>query len=225
MHQIENKKKIESGPETTGITLHKASRYDIHTSLMGLGVNGSNSRMVVEMAQLKAGDKVLDVGCGTGNLTLTAKKHVGASGSVYGIDASPEMIAEARKKAQRSSMEAVFEVELIEKLPYPDATFDVVISRLVIHHLPDDLKRRGFAEILRVLKPDGHLFVADFNPPANPVLAHLILALVGHRMMQANTRGLPPLLKEAGFVDVASGPTPSVFLGFVSGRKPASRTS
>ncbi len=225
MHATQKDSKISSGPETAGVTLHKASQYDIHTSLMGLGVNGSNSRMVVEMAKLKAGDKVLDVGCGTGNLTLTAKKYVGASGSVYGIDASPEMIAEARKKATHNGMEASFDVELIEKLPYPDATFDVVISRLVIHHLPDDLKRRGFAEIFRVLKPGGHLFVADFNPPANPVLAHLILALVGHQMMQANTRNLPPLLKEAGFVEVASGPTRSVFLGFVSGRKPASRTS
>jgi SAM-dependent methyltransferase len=59
----------------------------------------------------------------------------------------------------------------------------VVISRLVIHHLPDDLKRQGFAEILRVLKHGENLLIADFNPPANPVLNHLTLALVGHRMM------------------------------------------
>jgi ubiquinone/menaquinone biosynthesis C-methylase UbiE len=224
MHQIQNENKIENGPETTGITLHKASQYDIHTSLMGLGVNGSNSRMVVEAAKIKLGEKVLDVGCGTGNLTLAAKKYVGASGSVYGIDASPEMVVEARKKAKHSGLEAVFDLGLIEKLPYPDATFDVVISRLVIHHLPDDLKRRGLAEIFRVLKPGGRLFLADFNPPANPLLARLTLALVGHRMMQVSVHSIPPLLTEAGFVEVASGPTRSAFLGFVSGRKPASQT-
>jgi demethylmenaquinone methyltransferase/2-methoxy-6-polyprenyl-1,4-benzoquinol methylase/phosphoethanolamine N-methyltransferase len=221
MHGMQKDLKTESDLETRGITLHKASQYDIHTSLMGLGVNGSNSKMVVEMARLKPGDKVLDVGCGTGNLTLTAKHSVGATGSVYGIDASPEMIAEARKKATRSRVDATFEAGLIERLPYADATFDVVISRLVIHHLPDDLKRRGIAEIFRVLKPGGRLFLADFNPPSNPILAHLTLALVGHRMMQSNTRSLPPLLKELGFVEVASGPTRSAFLGFVSGRKPA----
>ncbi len=224
MHGMQNELKTGSGPETKGITLHNASRYDIHTNLMGLGVNGSNSRMVVEMAKLQQGNKVLDVGCGTGNLTLTAKKYVGASGSVYGIDASPEMIAEARKKANHIGLEGTFEIGLIEKLPYPDATFDVVISRLVIHHLPDDLKRQGFAEICRVLKPGGRLFVADFNPPSNPILARVTFALVGHRMMQSNTRGISPLLTEAGFVEVASGPTRSPFLGFVSARKPASRT-
>jgi ubiquinone/menaquinone biosynthesis C-methylase UbiE len=182
MHQMHNDSKTSSGPETTAATLHKASQYDIHTGLMGLGVNRSNSRMIIEMAKIKLGDKVLDVGCGTGSLTLTAKTYAGASDSVYGIDASPEMIEVARKKAKRSRSEAVFEVGLIEKLPYPEASFDVVISRLVIHHLPDDLKRRGFAEIFRVLKPGGLFFLADFKPPANRILVHVASALVGHRM-------------------------------------------
>ncbi len=222
MHRMHNDSKTMSGPETAGAIIHWTSQYDIFSSLMGLGVNGANSRMVVEMAKIKSGDKVLDVGCGTGDLTLTAKKYAGASGSAYGIDPSPEGIAIARNKARRSGFEAVFEVGLIEKIAYPDATFDVVISRLVIHHLPDDLKRRGFAEIFRVLKPGGLVFVAEFKPPANPLLSHVALALVGHRMMaQSNVRVIPPMLTEAGFVDVASGPTRSAFLAFVSGNKPA----
>jgi ubiquinone/menaquinone biosynthesis C-methylase UbiE len=220
MHRIHHDPKTRSGPETTGIVIHWASQYDAFARLMGLGVNGPNSRMIVEMAQIKPGDKVLDVGCGTGDLTLTAKKYAGASGSAYGIDASPEGIDIARKKAKRSSSAAVFEIGLIEKIAYPDATFDVVISRLVIHHLPDDLKRRGIAEIFRVLKPGGLFFLADFKPPTNPVLAHVASALVGHRMMQSNVWGIPPMLAEAGFVDVASGPTCSAFLAFVSGKKP-----
>lgn len=220
MYSMHNDPKTKSGLETTGATLHKASQYDIHTSLMGLGVNRSNSRMIIEMAKIKPGDKVLDVGCGSGNLTLTAQEYAGASGSVYGIDGAPEMIEVARQKAKRSGSEAVFEVGLIEKIPYPEATFDVVISRLVIHHLPDDLKRRGFTEILRVLKPGGWIFLADFNPPTNPILAHIASALVGHQMMmQSNISSIPPLLKEAGFVDVAFGPTRSSLLAFVSGKK------
>jgi demethylmenaquinone methyltransferase/2-methoxy-6-polyprenyl-1,4-benzoquinol methylase/phosphoethanolamine N-methyltransferase len=86
---------------------------------MGLGVNRPNSRMVVEMAKIKPGDKVLDVGCGTGSLTLTAKLSTGAAGSVYGIDASPEMIAVAQKKAKRLDSNTVFEVGLIERIAYP----------------------------------------------------------------------------------------------------------
>lgn len=220
MHRTHNDSKTRSGPETTGVTIHSASQYDIHTRLMGLGVNRPNSRMIIEMAKIKPGDKVLDMGCGTGNLTLTAQKYVGASGSVYGIDASPEMIEVARKKAKRSGSKTVFEVGLIEQLASPDATFDVVISRLMIHHLPDDLKRRGFAEIFRVLKLGGLLFLADFKPPTNPVLVHVTSALIGHRMMQSNVWGIPPILTETGFVDVASGPTRSAFLAFVSGKKP-----
>ena len=220
MHRMHTNPKTRSGPETTGATIHWAYHYDFFASLMGLGVNRPNSRMIIEMAKIKPGDKVLDVGCGTGNLTLTAKRYAGTSGSVYGIDASPEMIRLARKKAKRSGCEAGFEVGLIEKIAYPDATFDAVISRLVIHHLPDDLKRQGFAEIFRVLKHGGLVFLADFNPPANPILAHVASALVGHRMMQNNMWRIPPMLAETGFIDVACGLTRSAFLAFVSGKKP-----
>jgi demethylmenaquinone methyltransferase/2-methoxy-6-polyprenyl-1,4-benzoquinol methylase/phosphoethanolamine N-methyltransferase len=177
--------------------------------------------MVVEMAKIKSGDTVLDVGCGSGNLTLTAKRYAGAAGSVYGIDASPEMIDVARKKAKQMSVNVVFEVRLIKKLPFAETTFDVVISRLVVHHLPDELKRQAFAEIFRVLKPGGVIFLADFKLPTNPILAHLTSLFVGHPMMvQSSVVSLSPLLFQAGFHDIASGPTRSTFLAFVRGQKP-----
>lgn len=98
MHHIHNEPKAQPGPETAGRTIHWASEYDFFTSLMGLGVNRSNSRMIVKLAGIKPGDRVLDVGCGSGNLTLTAKTSAGAKGAVYGIDAAPEMIDVARKR-------------------------------------------------------------------------------------------------------------------------------
>ena len=120
MHKIHNHPKTKDGPDTTGITIHWASQYDFFTSLFGLGVNSRNSRMVVDMAKIKPGDKILDVGCGSGNLTLTA----GRIASAYGIDASSEMIDEARKKAKRNGSSAIFDVGLVEKIAFPDATFD-----------------------------------------------------------------------------------------------------
>ena len=221
MHRTRNDHKAKSGPETIGAVIHWTSPHDTLVRLMGLGVNGANSRMIIEKANIKPGEKVLDVGCGTGDLTLTAKNYVGAAGSAYGIDASPEGIDLARKKAKRIGSDAVFEVGLIEKIPYLDATFDVVISRLVIHHLPDDLKRRGIAEIFRVLKLGGRIFLADFRPPKNPILAHVASALVGHRMMmQSNVESILPMVSEAGLVNVTSGPTHSALLAFVGGKKP-----
>ena len=220
MHRLHNKPRIKNGPQTAGTTIHWASQYDIFSGMFGLGANSPNSRMVIELANVNPGDRVLDVGCGTGSLTLTAHSYAGPSGKVYGIDAAPEMIEVAKKKASRSGREVVFDVGLIEDLAFPDATFDVVISRLAIHHLPDDLKRRGFTEILRVLKPGGHVLIADFKPPTNPVLNHIASALVGSHMMQTNVWNLPPMLASAGFVEITSGPTRSAFLAFISGEKP-----
>src|SRR5664280_2328556 len=85
-HRMHHEHKTADGPATSGAIIHGASQYDICNGLLGMGVNRPNSRMIIEMAKIKPGDKVLDVGCGTGNLTLTAKRYVGASGSAYGID-------------------------------------------------------------------------------------------------------------------------------------------
>jgi ubiquinone/menaquinone biosynthesis C-methylase UbiE len=221
MHTVHKDSKKSDDPETTGATIHKASQYDIHSSLMGLGVNHSNSRMIIEMAMIKQGDKVLDVGCGSGSLTLTTKSYVGESGHVYGIDAAPEMIEVARNKAKHRGLEAFFEVGLIEKLPYSEAKFDVVISRLVMHHLPEVLKQKAFTEIYRVLKPGGRFFITDFKPPTHPILARVVSALIGHKtMMLSNVESIVLVLKTIGFIDLGLGSTRSAFLAFVSGRKP-----
>ncbi len=219
MHRMRNEPKTQEGPQTEGLTLHWAPHYDMFSTIFGLGVNRPNSRMVVELAQIKDGDSVLDVACGTGNLTLTAQRVAGPKGKVYGIDAAPEMIEFAKKKAARAGSPVVFQVGLAEKLDFPGGTFDVVISRLAIHHLPDDLKRRAFAEILRVLKRGGRLLIADFKPPSNPILNHITSAVIGSHMMQTDIGALPQMMKEAGFVEVNSGPTRSAYLAFVSGKK------
>ena len=172
MHKLHNVPGSHDGPETAGRTLHWAGQYDFFTSLMGMGVNARGTRMVIELAKIQPGESVLDVACGTGNLTLTAKRYAGSAGKVHGIDASPEMIEVAKKKSAEAGTGVIFDVGLAEKLPFPDETFDVVISRLAMHHLPDDLKRAAFAEMLRVLKPGGRVLIADFVKPSNHFLGH-----------------------------------------------------
>jgi ubiquinone/menaquinone biosynthesis C-methylase UbiE len=157
---------------------------------------------------------VLDVGCGTGEVTLLAKlraKH----GKVYGIDPAPEMIAVARKKAARKRLDIDFRVGVIESLPFPDASMDVITSSLMMHHLPDDLKGRGLAEIYRVLKPGGRLLIADFKRPTGSFLNHLFIAFTRHQRLQTGIEDLQRLLKEAGFPQITQLDDTVLLIGFV----------
>ncbi len=217
MHQIHGSTHThEHGTQTTGNTIHWADRYDRVVRLMTLGTDKALRRMTVEMAQVKPGDTVLEVGCGTGELTLAAKKSAGSGGKVYGIDASPEMVEYARQKSVAAGVEIEFRDDPIEKLSFADESFDVVLSSLMMHHLPDDLKRKGLAEVYRVLKPGGRLFIVDFRRPTN-FLGHIMTALLRHRNIHTGAQDLPALLRAAGFTHVETGSTRFPLIGFVRG--------
>jgi demethylmenaquinone methyltransferase/2-methoxy-6-polyprenyl-1,4-benzoquinol methylase/phosphoethanolamine N-methyltransferase len=112
-------------------------------------------------------------------------------------------------------------VATIEALPFPDATFDVVLSSLMMHHLPEDLKAVGLAEVRRVLKPGGRLLIVDMKRPSG-LLSSLALPVVMHGgMAHGAVQDLPPVVAAAGFADVESGDTRFGPLGFVSARVPA----
>jgi ubiquinone/menaquinone biosynthesis C-methylase UbiE len=141
-------------------------RYDLHGWLLGTfmfrGQGRELLRRSISLAGLQPGEQVLDVGCGTGTLALDVARRVGTIGHVVGIDPSSEQIGRARAKATRRQVPVEFQIGVIERLPYPDQTFDVVFSTLMMHHLPAPLKRQGLVEIARVLKPGGRLVIADF---------------------------------------------------------------
>ena len=163
LHGGDQHSHAEAAPQTTGSVIHWANRYDWIVQIMGFGQVSRLRRKTVEFAEVAPGECVLDVGCGTGDLTLLAKERVGSTGQVCGLDASPEMIEVARRKAARKHAEVDFRVDVIERLPYPDGSFDVVLSSLMMHHLPADLKPIALAEIRRVLKPNGRLVIVDFK--------------------------------------------------------------
>jgi arsenite methyltransferase len=113
-----------------------------------------------KLGRLSAGERVLDLGCGAGTDSLIAAQMVGPAGSVIGIDMTPEMLVKARRAATEMHATNIEFIESeIERLPFADARFDVVISNGVIDLLPD--KDVVFAEIQRVLCPGGRIQLAD----------------------------------------------------------------
>jgi ubiquinone/menaquinone biosynthesis C-methylase UbiE len=114
----------------------------------------------VEVADLQAGETVLDLGSGAGLDVLVAARRVGPTGRAIGLDMTPEMLAAARRHAaEQGVVNAEFLAGHIEEIPLPDASVDVVISNCVITLSVD--KARVFAEIARVLRPGGRIGIAD----------------------------------------------------------------
>ncbi len=189
-------------PRTTGAVLHGAARYDLLVWLVTLGRERVFREKLVRLARLKSSESVLDVGCGTGALAIAAKRCVGATGAVYGIDASPEMITRADKKARKAGVEVVFKNGAAQALPFPDAQFDAVLTTMVLHHLPSKSRQQLACEIRRVLKPGGRVLVADFagsEQATKSPLAHF------HRHGHVGLPKIVAVLSEAGLNSIESG--------------------
>jgi ubiquinone/menaquinone biosynthesis C-methylase UbiE len=159
---------------------------------------------LLDQAAIAAGQRVLDVGCGTGTLAILAKqRHPDAE--VVGLDGDPKVLAIARAKVARAGVA----VELFEGLasataPVPAESFDRVLTSFVLHHLTTAEKRAALAAIRSWLRPGGELHVLDFGPQGNPVLALVARALgriggAGDRIHDNWQGRLPALMREAGF--------------------------
>ena len=200
--------------QTAGRVIHWARLYDASAWLLK-----PVRKMTIEMAGLRVGDKVLDIGCGTGDLTIAAKLQAGPTGEVYGIDAAPEMIEVARYKAARKKVDITFKDGLIENIPFPDNMFDMVLSSLMMHHLPDELKEKGIAEIYRVLKPGGRFFCIDLNPPDTLMFRILFTIVPSHNMEQLNLGKCVPIMEKVNFKAIEMGRTKYRMLAFVRGQR------
>lgn len=218
----------EAAP-TEGRLIRWARFYDPLIWLKLLGQTHKLRALPLDLADIRPGERVLDVGCGTGDVTLAAARRVGPGGAVYGIDAAPEMIDVARSKARRRGLPVEFMVEPVEALSFANGSFDVVVSSLMMHHLPGELRRRALAEVRRVLRPGGRVVIVDLQAmsrsprPWEP--GWLVTRL--HKMristpaeVRASIEARAALLREAGFHAVESGSTRYSWIGYAVGRKP-----
>lgn len=132
--------------------------YDLLTRL--LGMNRAYDALIAQ-ANLSDGLRVLEIGCGTGNVTIRAKRiHPGAE--FVGTDPDPLALARAQRKA-RGLTGIQFERAYAQQLPFADGEFDRVLSSMMLHHLDEGVKAAAAAEIRRVLRPSGELHVMDIG--------------------------------------------------------------
>jgi ubiquinone/menaquinone biosynthesis C-methylase UbiE len=200
--KLTNTADAKQTPGTTGLVLHGAARYDLLLWLLTLGREKALREGVLRLARLSPGEQVLDVGCGTGTLAIVAKRQVGPTGKVCGVDASPEMIARASGKAAKSGVDVDFRNAVVESLPFPDARFDVVLSTLMLHHLPGKLRSQCAREIRRVLKPGGRVLAVDYGTSLTRrggIVAHF------HRHGHISLAEIVAIFSEAGLSVVESG--------------------
>jgi ubiquinone/menaquinone biosynthesis C-methylase UbiE len=187
---------------TRGSILHAAAGYDWLVWLVTFGRERTFREKVIRLARLEPGESILDVGCGTRTLAIAAKRPVGPTGSVHAIDASPEMIARAIGKARKAGLEVLFKNALAEALPFPDAHFDVVLTTLMLHHLPRKARQQCAREIRRVLKPRGRVLAVDFASATRDrwnVIGHF------HRHGHVDLGDIIAVLSEVDLKTVESG--------------------
>lgn len=189
-----------SAPVAEGLLVRWSKPYDV---ILGRFIRKTDGPLL-DLAGVRDGDHVLDLGTGPGFLARAAALRVGESGSSVGLDAAPEMIDRAKERAVREGSSATFVTAGAQEMPFGGDSFDVVVSRLVMHHLPGDLKNRAVHEAFRVLRPGGRLVIADMATHSWVEFLHDVL---GHGRARAveESNPLADVVASAGFVEVETG--------------------
>jgi ubiquinone/menaquinone biosynthesis C-methylase UbiE len=158
--------------------------------------------------------KILDVGSGTGTMAVMIKQAYPAA-DVVGLDGDPEILEIARSKTRNLEIEIRFDQGMSFDLPYPDGSFDVVLTSMMLHHLSRDDKQRTAEEMYRVLRPAGQLFGADFVEPRSSFGKAIRPFTHRFERVADNLDGfLPVMFREAGFKNYME--TRRYFFGSIS---------
>jgi ubiquinone/menaquinone biosynthesis C-methylase UbiE len=147
----------------------------------------------------------LDLGCGTGAMTL-ALAHACPNATLIGVDGDPDVLERARTKACAEGIDLELHEALADRLPFPDADVQCVVSTLMFHHLAPSAKHDALAEVWRVLEPGGRLLICDFGRASDRAMRAAFFAvqmLDGFANTREHARGeLPGIVSRAGFSDV-----------------------
>ena len=204
---------------------HVAALYDPLLETLSFGREQRFRELSLTHMAIQPDDRILDIGCGTGSLTLLAARLLGPEGSIIGIDAAPKMITIACRKASQQGSAARFRAAVAESLPFTDGEFSLVVNSMFCHHVDLALKRAAFGEMFRVLAPGGRLLTADIDRPTTPL--GWLTGWIGRWLLLQpeladNLRGLlPGLMRQAGFADVRQVAHVHGLISFFTARKEA----
>lgn len=181
---------------------------------------------MLEQAEIHPGDRILDLGCGTGTFAIMLKTNY-PTAKVTGLDGDPVILVQARNKISTAGLNIVLDESMAYSTPYSEAEFNTVFSSLFFHHITAEDKAHTIGEVYRVLEPGGFFQICDWGRPSNPVsrlMALFVQLLDGFEETRDNIKGrLPAFLKRAGFEDVKQlSHLETVFgtLDFISAKKP-----
>jgi ubiquinone/menaquinone biosynthesis C-methylase UbiE len=160
---------------------------------------------LLDQAVLHAGQRVLDLACGTATLTIAAKMREPEI-EITGLDGDPAILAIARRKAAEAGAKIRFDEGFSTALPYGEGEFDTVLCSLFFHHLGREAKLATLKELRRVLRPGGTLHIADWGEARNALMRFAfygIQLLDGFENTADNVRGLlPQFARDSGFSTV-----------------------
>ncbi|HUP91702.1 MAG TPA: bifunctional demethylmenaquinone methyltransferase/2-methoxy-6-polyprenyl-1,4-benzoquinol methylase UbiE [Solimonas sp.] len=159
----------EKQQRVAGVFTSVASKYDVMNDLMSMGVHRLWKRFVVDLANVRPGERVLDVAGGTGDLSREFARAVGSSGQAILSDINAAMLHEGRKRLLDRGVAGVPLVQAnAEKLPFADASFDCITIGFGLRNVTD--KDAALRSMTRCLKPGGRLLVLEFSKPQSAAL-------------------------------------------------------
>lgn len=175
--------------------------YDLFTRLLGVT---KYHKKLIDQSAIEAGQQVLEIGCGTGNLAILAKK-LNPDAQVVGLDPDSKALELARRKVRRNGSSIQFDQGYSEELPYPDTSFDRVLSAFMLHHVQAEAKLLTIQEARRVLKPGGSLHLMDFEEVHQHEHGGGLHGFIASRMHARHGSSHQPivlgLMRDAGFAE------------------------
>lgn len=185
------------------LTFHSLTRFYDHVVRLTTRERFFKKALINQVTA-KEDEKLLDVGCGTGTL-IQMLAHQQPKLIITGLDADAEVLNHASAKIKPLENTITLEQGYAQQTPFDSDSFDIAVSSLFFHHLTSDQKLQAFKDILRVLKPEGRFYMADWGKPSSFIqrlLFYFVQMLDGFETTSDNVEGaLPDMIQAAGFIE------------------------